>query len=95
LKAEPNGIFGRLYYHLEKKYGYEEVSEGRNVKVPFFASFDIPDQPHSIHFPQMMAILAGLRKEHSEARTAMWVSIAALVASGMSGVAAVISLLSP
>jgi len=83
LGAEPNGIFGRLYYHLQPKYGYQKMVDDRMVSVHFF-DIEIGGKRHCIHFPLMMSVLAGLRKEHSFSQTAMWISIIALGVSILS-----------
>ena len=82
LGAEPNSIFGRLYYHLEQKCGYQKTVDDRIVTVHFF-SIEIGGKHHCVHFPLMMSVLAGLQKEHRESRTAFWTSILALVASAI------------
>jgi hypothetical protein len=91
LGVDPQSIFGRLYYHLEHKHGYQKTEGDKIVKVPFF-DIDIGGERHCIQFPLMMSILAGLRKEHRESRTAMWISFWAFVTSAASAVAAVIAL---
>jgi hypothetical protein len=80
LDAEPNSIFGRIYYHLQQKYGYEKMEDNKIVKVVFF-DIEVGGKRHCIHFPLMMSVLAGLRTEHRESRTALWTSILAIVAS--------------
>ncbi len=63
LKVDPDIVFGRLYYHFEKKYGYEK--EG--VSVHFFSlSLGSGDKSerHVIHFPYMVSVLANLKYEN-------------------------------
>lgn len=55
-RVDEDSIFGRLYYHLEPKYGQPEE------KKRFFTPKAGPDQ-NCINFPMLEAVLAGLRQE--------------------------------
>lgn len=57
LNVEGDIIFGRLYYHLNKKYGYENKN-GSKVSVYAYISED----GNSVNMPLVASILAGLRK---------------------------------
>jgi hypothetical protein len=70
-------IFGRLYYHLEKKYGY---TQSDNSKVHLFALKAGADT-HCVHFPLLAAVLAGLRDEKNKHRWAIGLAIVSLVLS--------------
>src|SRR5262245_19645156 len=59
-------IFGRLYYHLDKKHGYKDES-GNTVHA--FYSFSGPEG-HSVNFPLVSSILADLRREDRQYRIA-------------------------
>jgi len=50
-------IFGRLYYHLEKKYGYQNKN---GTGVPFFA-LKVGSDKYCINFPYMASVLANLQ----------------------------------
>jgi hypothetical protein len=77
-------VFGRLYYHLEEKFGYQRRDGSR---VNFFA-LRVGDDVHCVNFPLLASALASLQEEHSRYRWATGLSIAsttiALVALGMS-----------
>ena len=94
LGVEPNSVFGRLYYHLEPRYGYERTVDDRVVSVQFFG-IEIGGKRHCVHFPLMMSVLAGLQKEHRESRTAFWTSILALVSSAIGVAISLVALLMP
>lgn len=54
LKVDRDIIFGRLYYHLDKKHGY---IESNGSKVHLFA-FQVGKDRHAVHFPLLSAIVA-------------------------------------
>jgi hypothetical protein len=72
-------IFGRLYYHLEQKYGYEGSGK---VRVPFF-SLQVGADRHCVNFPLLASVLASLRTEHLRFRLATTLSIISIVISAM------------
>lgn len=65
-------VFGRLYYHLEKKYHYKQRD---GSEVFFFAYNEISGNPKSINFPLMTSVLASLREKEEK----FWISIAIAV----------------
>ena len=70
LKVNQHIIFGRLHFHLEKKYGYKLDDEPeRNARVRFF-SLEIGKDRHCINFPLLVSVLACLRQE----RENFWIS---------------------
>ncbi|WP_439858205.1 hypothetical protein [Pseudomonas syringae] len=69
-------IFGRLYYHLEKRHGYTNEN---GSKVPFFSR--INGEGFSVNFPLMSSILAGLQEDADKFRTVTWISTCALTVS--------------
>lgn len=80
-------IFGRLYYHLEQKYGYKRSD---NTKVAFFTLQAGADK-NCINFPYMASVLANLRdreKKHSIAKNiaifSLVIAIFSLVIAGLS-----------
>lgn len=77
--VEPNIIFGRLYYHLEEKYGFKRDDE---TIVKFFA-FEVGDDKHCIHFPLLSSVVAGLREEKNNEvftrRMALWALLLSFV----------------
>lgn len=69
-------IFGRLYYHLEKKHGY---TNGDGSKVMFFGN--INGEGFSVNFPLMSSVLAGLQEDANKFWTATLISSFALTVS--------------
>ena len=80
LKVDVDIVFGRLYYHLEKKYGYRRDDES----VVYFFDSRVGNDVHCINFPLMTSVLAGLRQE----RNNFWTS------TRIAGIALIFSLLS-
>jgi len=76
LGSEPDIIFGRLYYHLEQKYGYSRD----NAKIHFFA-LKAGDDIHCINFPYMVSVLADLKHENKKYWLSTTISIIALTVS--------------
>ena len=81
LKVNGDIVFGRLYYHLNKKYRYRQEDDS---KVSFFAFNEIPNSPKSINFPLLTSILAGLKEEKDKFRTTTIIAVVALVLSSIS-----------
>jgi hypothetical protein len=72
--VDPHIIFGRLYYHLNRKYGYTEAD---GAKVSFFTIRTGKEIPY-IQFPLLASVLASLREEHGRDQWTRWLSIAAI-----------------
>ena len=53
-------VFGRLYYHLDKKYGYKDDD---GVRVPLFSTRAGSDW-HVVNFPLLAAILADMEESN-------------------------------
>jgi len=77
LKVDGDIVFGRLYYHLQEKYGY---TRDDGSKIAFFALVLGGDR-HCISFPLMASVLAGLEEESSKAQRATLLSTLAIVIS--------------
>ena len=73
-------IFGRLYYHLEQKYGY---SRSDGSKVAFFV-LKIGSDNNCINFPYMASVLANIRDREKKHSTATNIAIFSLVVAGLS-----------
>jgi len=58
LKIDMDIVFGRLYYHLNKKYGYTQEDGG---KVHLFA-MRVGGDIHVVHYPLLSAVLAELEQ---------------------------------
>ena len=80
LEVDVDIIFGRLYYHLEQKYGYERSG---NTEVAFFTLKARADK-HCINFPYMASVLANLRDREKKDSTATNIAIFSLVIAGLS-----------
>lgn len=70
-------VFGRLYYHLEEKYGYQRPTGER---VHLF-TLEVGGDRHAINFPLMASVLAGLQEEDRKFRVSTWVAIISLAVS--------------
>ncbi|MCS2609287.1 hypothetical protein [Halomonas dongshanensis] len=80
LKVDPDIVFGRLYYHLEKRYGYKK-DDGSNVH--FFA-FKVGSDSKCVNFPLMTSVLAGLRQEKRKFWIGTAIAVLALIVSTVS-----------
>jgi len=80
-------VFGRLYYHLNKKYGYTEED---GTKVSLFVLSAGSDR-HCIQFALLSSLVATLRDERNRYLVAIWLSTAALLISVLSLVISVVS----
>lgn len=73
-------VFGRLYYHLQEKYG---LRRGDGILVPFFEFHD--DAPiewrHQIHFPMLAAAIASLREARIQYLIPTWLAAGSLAFS--------------
>ena len=70
-------IFGRLYYHLEKKYGFTQPD---GSKVPFF-SIKVGSDKHVVQFPLLTSVYAKLREEENKHILSTWISVGAIILS--------------
>jgi len=73
-------VFGRLYYHLEQKYGF---TQDDNSKVHFF-TLKAGGDTHAVQFPLLAAVIADLREARKKHLMATWLSVAALIVSAIS-----------
>jgi hypothetical protein len=79
LNIKPELLFGILYYHLNKKYSY---SHDNGVSVSFFfTTANSGDRRHSIRYPYLAAILAGMEQEQRKDNITRGLSIVAIVVS--------------
>ncbi len=77
LKIDVNIVFGRLYYHLDKKYGYKRDN---GALVPLF-SLVAGHQRHVIHFPLLSAVVAELEQSYYRFTLPLFLSCFALMIS--------------
>ena len=80
LNVDGDVVFGRLYYHLEEKYGYKQED---GSQVAFFA-LQAGGNRHCINFPLMISVLAGLKEEEDKFWISTMLSILALIISVLS-----------
>jgi hypothetical protein len=80
MNVEPDVIFGRLYYHLEKKYGYKNDDGSKVSLFTMQAGGDV----NCIHFPYLTSILADMRNEDKKYQRAITFSIISAVVSVVS-----------
>src|SRR6185437_6906692 len=73
-------VFGRLYYYLDKKYGFVQ-SDG--TKVPFFTVQAGKDR-HAIQFPLLSSVLAQMREERNKHLWGITLSVIAIIISAVS-----------
>jgi hypothetical protein len=77
LNVDGDIVFGRLYYHLESKYGY---TNDDGSKVKFFA-LKAGTQTNCINFPYMASVLANLQDEKRKFNWSLAVAIVAVIIS--------------
>lgn len=77
LGVDEDIVFGRLYYHLNQKYGYKQDD---GVRVDFFL-LGMGDERHCVQFPLMASVLADLKKENKKFRIATTIAIISLMIS--------------
>lgn len=80
LKMNPQIIFGRLYYNLDKKYGYKQ-DNGTSVHL---FSLKVGKERHCINFPMLSAVLAELEQSYYRYTIPITISLFALVFSILS-----------
>jgi len=76
LNVDADIIFGRLYYHLNKKYGYRK---NNNTTVSIYTT--IKDDGHSVNLPLVASVLSDLRNENKKFRIATGIAIISLIIS--------------
>ena len=86
LKVDNDIVFGRLYYHLERKYGYKQDD---GTSVPFF-SLRVGGDVHCVNFPLMASFLAGLQDQSWKDCIAIWIAVGALFVSVVSVVVSIL-----
>jgi hypothetical protein len=77
LKTDAHELFGRLYYHLDKKYRYTQ-DDGSLVHL--FA-FRVGKDRHCINYPYLAAVLSEHRLDNRRNKWAIGLAILALVIS--------------
>lgn len=80
LGVDPDIVFGRLYYHLNKKYGY---TQDNGTKAHLFAPVVGKDR-NAVNFPMLSAVLAELHQSWFRFTVPLVISGIALVLSVVS-----------
>lgn len=70
-------IFGRLYYHLDKKYGYTQTD---GSKVHLFTP-KVGSDLNAVNFPLLGAILSEMEETYQKNGLSIILSVAALLIS--------------
>ncbi|WP_448694979.1 hypothetical protein [Pseudomonas moraviensis] len=81
LNVDRDIVFGRLYYHMQQKYGYIKDD---GSKVAFFTAI-AGEEDRCVNFPLLASVLAGLQQENNKF---LWATI-------MSGIALTVSIAVP
>lgn len=83
--VEEDMIFGRIFYHFNKKYSYKD---DRGNITTFFVSDKFLGL--SVNFPLVASILADLKSEKKESELLLGISASALVLSVIAVIVAVL-----
>lgn len=75
LGADPELVFGRLYYHLANIYKYQQ---SKGVEAKLF-EFEVENQRHCVQFPILASAVANLKAEHQRYKHTLIASIFAVV----------------
>jgi len=81
LNVDSDIVFGRLYYHMQEKYGY---TRDDGSKVAFYTPI-AGEENRCVNFPLLASVLAGLQQENSKF---LWATL-------MSGIALAVSIAVP
>ncbi|MEB3899429.1 hypothetical protein ODI84_04445 [Pseudomonas putida] len=71
LNVDADIVFGRLYYHMQEKYGY---TRDDGSKVAFYTPI-AGEASRCVNFPMLASVLAGLEEENSKAQGAIYLSL--------------------
>jgi len=77
LQVHPDIVFGRLYYHLDQKYGYKMPDGSRASLFAMVAGRD----RDCVNLPFLASVLAGLQEEWNRHAFAIGMAAASLVLS--------------
>lgn len=77
LKMNSQIVFGRLYYHLDKKHRYRQDDESL---VHLFA-LKVGEERHCVNFPLLSAVLAELEQSYYRFTVPIAISLFALLVS--------------
>jgi hypothetical protein len=85
--VDPDSIFGRLYYHLDPKYGEPALPDKK--RHIFFFMPKAGDDENCVNFPLLEAVLAGLWQQQ---RRDLWAIRTALISLGIGLAALAVSI---
>ena len=77
LDLDPDIVFGRLYYHLDRKYGYAK-DDGSKV---YLFTMKLGNDKHAVNFPLLSAVVAELEQSFLRFTLPLFLSIAAIAIS--------------
>lgn len=77
LGVDADIVFGRLYYYMEKRYGYKG-SDGSSVS---FFVMAVGQDNKCVNFPLLASVLAGLEEDHNKFHWSILLSSVAIVIS--------------
>lgn len=77
LKVDSDIIFGRLYYHLDKKYGYKQ-DDGASVHL---FTLRVGKDKHAVNLPLLSAVVADLQQSYFRFNLPLIISFFALLVS--------------
>ncbi|QSX38893.1 MULTISPECIES: hypothetical protein [Shewanella] len=80
LKVDIDIVFGRLYFHLNKLYSYEQDNAPKVQLFILSAGKDL----RCINFPLMTSVLANLRQERDKFLIGTWIAFSAFFISAVS-----------
>ncbi len=77
LGVDADIVFGRLYYHLERRHGYRQ-DDGSIVAL---FTPEVAEDVNCVHFPLMASVLADLRDQSKKHHVATGIAVVSLVIS--------------
>ncbi|MEE2930402.1 MAG: hypothetical protein VX599_06780 [Pseudomonadota bacterium] len=79
-KCDPDLIFGRLYYHMNEKYG-SKTGDGQDVN---FFNMRLANDRHVVNFPLLTSVLADLQDNRKRFIISTRLAALSLVVSAIS-----------
>lgn len=79
-KCDPDLIFGRLYYHMNEKYG-SKTGDGQEVN---FFNMRLANDRHVVNFPLLTSVLADLQDNRKRFIVSTRLAALSLVVSAVS-----------
>jgi hypothetical protein len=79
-RCDPDLIFGRLYYHMNEKYG-SSTGDGQDVN---FFNMRLANDRHVVNFPLLTSVLANLQDERKRFIISTRLAALSLVVSAIS-----------